>query len=88
MKFSATPSCMIFTLVARNRPDACRSRAADEVGDLLGAAVPVPPQGADDPRGQPPVGGRAAVGVRRVVDVARSAPTIASCQAVMPSECR
>ncbi len=44
VKFSATPSCMIFTVFARNRPRLAALTAAEDVGELLGAAAPVPPQ--------------------------------------------
>ena len=53
MWFSITPSCMIFTDVAQNRPARPRSRS-DQILHLLDATVPVPPQGSDDPRGKLP----------------------------------
>ena len=58
VKFSATPSCMI--LIARRREAAAAVPLAplDELGDLLEPARAVPPERADDARGQRAVGGR------------------------------
>ncbi len=72
------PSTMIFTVVGWKLPICC-SRWVRNCGDLVEAAVPVPPERTDDPRGQPPGRRRASVYAANVSGV-----TQASCQPVMP----
>ncbi|WP_372349637.1 hypothetical protein [Streptomyces sp. KL116D] len=60
---------MIFTDVQRSRPRGARRAPGHQFLDLLGAARPVPPQGADHARGEPAVGGAGQVRVRRVGEV-------------------
>ena len=68
VKFSRTPSIISFTLVAEYRPMEVASRRADELLDLLGAAVALPPHRPDDPgrqlaaRGERDVGALLRVG--------------------------
>ena len=84
VKFSRTPS--MHELHARRRVAADRRRppALDELLDLLGAAVALPPQRADDARRSARRGRPA----RRRRAPSASGSTIASCQAVIPSACR
>ncbi len=66
VKFSATPSRMSLTLVARNRPKDARSRRSSQAVDLFQPASAIPPVRADHPRGQPTLLREPAVGVDHV----------------------
>ena len=74
---------MSFTLFDPEPADGAGPRPLDQLVDLLVAALAIPPHRGLDPGGQPARLGRA-----RGRSPGRSASTIASCQAVIPSEWR
>ena len=84
VKFSRTPSIISLTLVGLVAPDRRRLAALDELLDLLGAAVTLPPHRARR-RGR---SARRARPARRRRAPPSAGSTMASCQAVMPSEWR
>ncbi|AHK31382.1 hypothetical protein Pd630_LPD04167 [Rhodococcus opacus PD630] len=54
--------------VGPHPPDAEKGPSPEQVGDLLGAPIAIPPQGARNPRREGAVAGRGQVGVRDIGD--------------------